>query len=238
MPKLDDPSVEFPIKMLLLGNSGSGKTGSLASLAKAGYQLHIIDFDQGTSILRNILRTDPAAMSRVEVESFADVYKTAGPKIWPAKVQAWAQALDQITKWTNEYQTLDHILVVDSLNFATRAAFNWILQVANRLLAPKEIQDWGAAQDLVESFLMKMYSPEVKCHAIMTSHIAYYGQGEAEIQVGYPMTAVGRSFSPKIPRFFNSTLLARSTGTGVAMKREIYTQPIDFVDLKSESLEV
>jgi hypothetical protein len=238
MPRLDEPGSESPIKMLLLGNSGSGKTGSLASLARAGYQIHIIDFDNGTNILRNVLREDKAALGRIEVESFSDVYSTAGPRVYPSKVIAWAAAMKKITEWTNEYTTLDHILVIDSLNFASRAAFNWILQMANRLQTTKEIQDWGAAQDLMESFLMKIYSAEVKCHVIMTSHIHYIGQGETEIQVGYPMTSVGRSFAPKVPRLFNSCIMCRNTGTGAAAKREIYTQPIDFVDLKTESLDV
>ena len=67
----------------------------------------------------------------------------------PIKIQAWAKALDQITKWSNTVHHMDHVLVIDSLNFATKAAFAWILQIAGRLTAPKEIQDWGAAQDLV-----------------------------------------------------------------------------------------
>jgi hypothetical protein len=52
------------------------------------------------------------------------------------------------------------------------------------------------------------------------------------------MTSIGRSFNPSVPRYFNSCVLARNTGTGVGNKREIYTHPIDFVDLKTESLSV
>lgn len=236
MPTLDSPETEGPMKVLLVGNSGSGKTGALASLAQAGYKLHIADFDRGTAILRNLLRDDKESLSRIEVDSFTDTYKNVGAKIYPSKVKAWAQSLDALTKWTNEYQSLDHIIVVDSLNFATRAAFNWILSVANRLAAPKEIQDWGAAQDLVESFLFKLYGEETKCHVICTSHILYHGSGDSDIKIGYPATAVGRSFSPKVPRFFNSCLLVRNTGTGAAGKREIWTKPVDYVDLKTETL--
>jgi len=238
MPTLDSPDIEEPMKVLLIGNSGSGKTGALASLARAGYRLHILDFDRGTSILRNILRAERECLQRIEVETLTDVYKSVGAKVIPGKVQAWAKGMDILTKWTTEHQSLDDVIVVDSLNFATKAAFNWILQLANRLSAPKEIQDWGAAQDLVEAFLFKLYSQETKCHVICTSHITYFGSGDSDIQVGYPATAVGRSFSPKVPRFFNSCLLVRNTGTGAASKREIYTKPIDHVDLKTESLEV
>jgi AAA domain len=237
MPTLDSPDIEEPMKVLLIGNSGSGKTGALASLARAGYNLKILDFDRGTSILRNILRGDTESLRRVEVETLTDTYKAVGAKVIPGKVEAWAKGMGILTKWTAE-STMNDVIVIDSLNFASKAAFNWILQLANRLAAPKEIQDWGAAQDLVEAFLFKLYSSETKCHVICTSHITYFGSGDSDIQVGYPATAVGRSFSPKVPRFFNSCLLVRNTGTGAASKREIYTKPIDHVDLKTESLEV
>ena len=74
MPRLDEAGSQEPIKGLVLGNSGAGKTGSLASLAKAGYHFHIIDYDKGTNILRNILREDGQALNRIEVETFTDVY--------------------------------------------------------------------------------------------------------------------------------------------------------------------
>lgn len=239
MPFMTEQVEPDPVKMLLLGNSGSGKTGSLASLAEAGYILHILDFDRGTAILRNLLRGKPG-LARVEVEMFQDLYKNAGPQVYASKVEAWSKAMNTVTKWTSnpEYQTQDHILVIDSLNFATKVAFNWILQSAGRLMAPKEIQDWGAAQDLVGNFLMKLYSNEVKCHTIVCTHISYQGSGDNDIKVGYPMTSIGRSFNPQVARYFNSCVMARNTGTGIGNKREIYTHPIDFVDLKTEALTV
>ena len=42
-------------KLLLVGDSGSGKTASLATLANAGYKLRILDFDNGLDILPEFL---------------------------------------------------------------------------------------------------------------------------------------------------------------------------------------
>jgi len=53
---LDD--VAAPAKVLLIGKTGSGKTGSLASLVAAGWNLRIIDTDKGVRPLRSLL-TDP-----------------------------------------------------------------------------------------------------------------------------------------------------------------------------------
>ena len=37
-------------KLLLVGDSGSGKTASLATLANAGYKLRILDYDNGLDL--------------------------------------------------------------------------------------------------------------------------------------------------------------------------------------------
>ena len=45
-------------KLLLVGDSGSGKTASLAQLANAGYNLRILDYDDGLAILPEFLTAD------------------------------------------------------------------------------------------------------------------------------------------------------------------------------------
>lgn len=57
MPSITD-TTDMPTKILLIGKSGAGKTGALASLVTAGYRLRIIDTDNGSRILRSLL-TDP-----------------------------------------------------------------------------------------------------------------------------------------------------------------------------------
>lgn len=50
--------IDSPAKILLIGKSGAGKTGALASLVAAGYNLRIIDTDKGVRTLRSLI-TDP-----------------------------------------------------------------------------------------------------------------------------------------------------------------------------------
>ncbi len=50
LPLLTSSLPSKPIKLALLGNSGDGKTGALASLANAGYRLAVFDFDGGLDI--------------------------------------------------------------------------------------------------------------------------------------------------------------------------------------------
>ena len=58
MPTYEDSELAElgPNKMLYLGHTGAGKTGSLAALAAAGYNVRILDLDKGTQILRDYMR--------------------------------------------------------------------------------------------------------------------------------------------------------------------------------------
>ena len=56
------------VKLLLIGDAKSGKTGSLVSLVQAGYKLRILDFDNLLDILKYlILRDCPDKIDNVEV---------------------------------------------------------------------------------------------------------------------------------------------------------------------------
>ena len=50
MPNLSKHQSSEFTKLLLMGDSKSGKTGALASLVLAGYKLRILDFDNGLEI--------------------------------------------------------------------------------------------------------------------------------------------------------------------------------------------
>jgi hypothetical protein len=54
MPAINDIEAP-PAKALLLGKSGAGKTGALASLVCEGYNLRMIDTDKGIRTLRSLL---------------------------------------------------------------------------------------------------------------------------------------------------------------------------------------
>ena len=70
---LNELKEKMPVKMLLIGDTGSGKTGALASLAKAGYKLHILDFDNGVPVIASYL--NEAELKTVEVEVLTDKMK-------------------------------------------------------------------------------------------------------------------------------------------------------------------
>jgi hypothetical protein len=102
MPSLrHHQSVQFT-KMLLIGDSGTGKTGSLVSLVKAGYKLRILDLDNGLDILRNlVLEQCPELIDNVHFITVTDKFKQVGGKAVPVDSNAWPRAVKYLDNWTN-----------------------------------------------------------------------------------------------------------------------------------------
>jgi hypothetical protein len=93
-------------KLLLIGESGSGKTGGLCSLAAAGYRLRIQDFDNGTEIMRNYLLGDtayvkqcPGVAANVEYVTLTDPMRNIGGQISPLRATAWQHATQLLMHW-------------------------------------------------------------------------------------------------------------------------------------------
>lgn len=72
-----------PIRMLYLGDSGSGKSGSLASLVAGGYNVYIADADKGASVLVG---------PRGWLQHPDSPYLKAKPGLWPQAAPAQLMA--------------------------------------------------------------------------------------------------------------------------------------------------
>ena len=71
MPALGQHQSSDIVKMLFIGPSGAGKTGALASLASAGYNLRILDMDNGLDVLANVLNNPKTLTRRTPGQGFA-----------------------------------------------------------------------------------------------------------------------------------------------------------------------
>ena len=249
MPALSNHQSQRITKMLLIGNSGSGKTSALASLARAGYNLRIIDADAGTDILFNLLRDDPAAMERVIYELCQDKMKSVNGQAIPDGIPgATKKALGLMTHWKMPetkgtdgvvYPAYDlgpisawgskDILVIDSLTHFSIAALRYC-----RVTMPSKDgrMDYYNAQQIIEGMLGLLCSDAIKCNVIVISHITYIG--EEGNQRGYP-AAIGSALSARIGSYFNTCLQVATKGFGANTKRMIYTQPIGDVDIKNSA---
>lgn len=199
MPLISDPIDEQPVKLLFIGDSSTGKTGALGSLAAAGYNLRILDFDNGSRILRDLCLGTKAlypreAAQRIHYFPCSDEMQTMAGNIIPKKALAWNKAITKLHKWEDKETGVDFgpvtgwgsdtVLVVDSLSMACNAALNWHLQMNAKLgktRTQNEIRrDIGAVQGIIELLLQMLYDPSIKCHVIVIAHITYVIDDEAK----------------------------------------------------------
>lgn len=234
MPSLEKHQSSEFTKLLLMGDSKSGKTGALASLVAKGYKLRILDFDNGLDALAQIVKRDaPAKLANVEFRTLRDKMKASptGP-IVDGMATAFIEGIKLLDNWPDlgvpATWGKDTILVVDSLTFMADAAFNFREPLVPRSRDGKyDVRAvYKDAQDAIESVLALLTSESFRTNVIVISHVRYVDNPDGT-KKGYP-TAVGAALSPQIPRYFNSVALAQ---TGPGGKRQIQTTATAMIDL-------
>lgn len=235
MPSGSQHSSSNLTKMLLIGESGSGKTGALASLAAKGYKLRIVDLDNGLDFLMRYMRKHHAdKLDNIHYQSFRDKTKATTAGIIPAGVpQAYTKAVLAMDKWEDGTTPAtwgpEYIFVMDSLTFLGNAAFAWKEALNPGVKDPRQI--FYSAQQAVEDVLAAVTSPEFNTNVIMTSHLKWQERQDGSVKA-FP-SSIGGALGPKIPTYFNSLVLAETVGTGASVKRQIRTAPTTFLDLKN-----
>lgn len=218
-------------KGFLIGDSGTGKTGSLVSLVKAGYKLRIIDLDNGVrSLLTEARAQCPDKIDNIDVVSFAD-RTTHGPLgMRYDKPKTFINVLDTLDKWDDgsipSQWGPEYILVLDSGSALGRAAYAW-MNVLNPTVADKR-QVFKAAQDAIEDILAKLTAPDFNAHVIIISHINY----DEKKNKGF-INFVGSALGPKVPKYVDVLLVAEKEGIGAQAKRIIRTVPNLQTDCKN-----
>lgn len=240
MPKLSDHQSNEFTKLLLTGDSGSGKTGAKASLVKAGYRLFVLDMDNGLDPLKTFVQHDCAdKLDAVEFRTLRDKRKTtAAGVVIDGKPTAWVNMMKMLDNWkyteadgteVDHGRTADlgpdYIVNIDSLSFAADAAFDWA-QSMNP--GAKDPRMWFyAAQQQVESMLALLSSDGFRTNVIVDAHVRY-STGDDGTNKGYP-NAIGSALGPTIPRYFNHWAQC----TNKAGKRTIRTAATNTFDLKN-----
>lgn len=186
-------------KLLLMGDSGTGKTGALASLVTAGYRLRIIDLDNGLDVLRDYL-TNPKSRYVAELKAksidldaavrfvtITEQMKSIQGRLVPAKATVWSRLVALLDQWKEPDSEVnlgpvrswgsEDVLVLDSFTFLGIAAMNYVQAMNGRLGVTEVSNEWrreiGGAQRLLEGMLQTLYDSSIKCNVIVISHITY-----------------------------------------------------------------
>jgi hypothetical protein len=221
------------VKILVLGDSGTGKTGSLASLVRAGYHLHVLDFDckvKGGILPVLVERDCPDFLGHVDFESLRDKFKfsAVGP-VFNGTPSAFARGMALLDKWSDGSVPSEwgpeHVLVLDSLTFFSDAAFNWAKSMNPG--AKEQRTFFGVAQGAIEKMIEKVTSSDFNTNVVVLAHIDWQERPDGTMK-GFPGT-VGRALNSTIPAYFENVVLMHIAGG----KRIIQTIPTALVDLKN-----
>lgn len=208
-------------KGLMVGVSGAGKTGMLASLLDAGYKIRALDFDRGLDPLIGYARKREL-LANLSYETLTDEFKLTNGFMAIRKAPAFQRAMKLLDSWQDKDEEgnvvtdygpvqswgTDTILLLDTLGSMSKSAFNMVLQ-ANGVVRPSgerggpEQSHYGAAQDNIERLLLNLTNPElVPCHVIVNAHWTWQETGDGRTEA-YPET-IGKALNPTIARKFNN----------------------------------
>lgn len=225
--------------ILMIGGNGSGKTGSLVSLVKAGYKIRVVDCDNGAEILGHLLDGSPEAVARVDVETHTDQYTgSAGNPVLKLPLKGFSGVCKVLDNWPELGKPstwgTDTVLVLDSLTLLGRFIMNHVLAVNLHVGKPPQLQHWGQAMQLQEDIMAMLTGDTFSCHVIVMAHVTFVEEEGAISKQGYP-SALGSKLPPKIGSYFNSTLHVDMEGVGNAKKRVIRTQTKGNINCKTSA---
>lgn len=150
------------MRILLVGDSGAGKTTAALHLAVAGHTLAYADFDLGASV--PLARLEDRA--RVHVQTFADDLRFGGPALLPyvpegkTAIEQFLRALDgewpglgRVQEWPQGTW-----LVIDPLTLLAQSSLTLQMRLSGKDRTGKRItySDWGQAIARVESIFVRL----------------------------------------------------------------------------------
>lgn len=214
----------FPApKILLMGESGTGKTYAIRTLIDAGITPFCIFTEPGMETLIDIPQdkwhwayVSPTVpkwdalrimVSNVNKLSYENLLKVPDPhkmqythffsvlKLCEEYVEHSGKSWGDVTTWGN-----DRALVIDSLSGLSDMA----MQMVAGLKAARAMHEWGEAQTLVEALINKLVT-DCKCMFILTAHIERENDeisGGSRIMV----STLGRKLAPRLPRYFSDVI--------------------------------
>lgn len=237
MPSLAQHQSNDFTKLLLIGDSKSGKTGSLVSLVKAGYKLRILDYDNLLDVLKYMIVAQcPEHLDNVEYRTLRDKRKAGAiGSILDGKPSAWINGIKMLDNW--KYDDVDFgkpsdwgadcILVIDSLSRLCDAAYDF----HETIIPTGKSGDYDGravyfnAQNDVENLIGMLTSAVFKVNLIVIAHGIYIDLPDGTTKI-FPQ-GVGQKLSPKLPQYFSSVIRYKNQSG----KRTIQLKSDAMVDL-------
>ena len=215
-------------KVILIGDSGTGKTYAIRTLLDAGVTPFIIFTEPGMETLGDVLDkchwryippTQVGWAGLLSVAKTINVLDYDGiAKMRDANKTKYIEMMNLIEQCNDFVDQngesfgdvmswgTDRALVIDSLSGLSDMASQ--LTVGGKPV--KGLQDWQVAQNMLK-FLIDKLTTGCKCTFILTSHIA---REKDEITGGTTLmvSTLGKALAPDLPRYFSDTIQCMREG--------------------------
>lgn len=218
------------VNILLLGESGTGKTHALRTLVEAGLEVFIIFTEPGMEVLADTPSDKlhwhyipPSAPDWSDLIDSAKKINTLTfellsklPDINKRKYMEFIDLLNAFNNFTCDrtgesfgcVDTWDssRVLVLDSLSGLNIMAMN--LVAGSKPV--KTMGDWAISVDNMERLLIKL-TVDVQCHFVLLGHLE---RETDEVTGGVTLVSatLGRKLGPKLPRFFSEVVHVKRVG--------------------------
>src|SRR5258705_217600 len=136
----------LPVRMLIVGYPGAGKTSALAALANAGYKLRILAYDKIGNMAPLFAYVHPDKLSNIDIVTFEDKTRVTPNGIEPAGIPtAFANGMAMMERWKYKNPDgsetdlgkpsdwgSDTIVVLDTLTAMGEAAKRRVMVMMNK----------------------------------------------------------------------------------------------------------
>lgn len=247
------------LRILIVGDPGSGKTGAIGSLVDHEQELFICDFDNNLNPIPQFCKN----LDAVHYETLVDkivMDANGAPKI-EGVPQAWPRYVQLANKWVDsetgedfgapESWASNRWFVEDSMTSKGNAAMMHTLWKRKTFGKQRSFKDWGVAIEKMEGSLQMFQGAPV--NYICTAHLTRLNMEDVTETIDedgetidrptvakrlppnawmrYPV-CLGQKLPPKIGGYFNLVLQCVREGSGPNAKRFIKTVPEEDVDIK------
>jgi len=196
---------QTPVRMLLTGYPGSGKTACLAALANAGFKLRVLDYDGNPEAL--LLYTKPECLQNIDIVTLEDNLINRGDHMGVSGLPAaFTRGVALMDRWRYEDSDgepeldkkgaltgkrftdlgksdtwgLDTVVVCDGLTGLTAASLNRAQALMNKTPRNRTRALWGLAGSEQLSFIKKLTHADNTHHTIVISHLKLIGPRDIE----------------------------------------------------------
>ena len=193
------------MKLLVVGDSGAGKTAAYGALVNAGYKVGILHVDGNAEILKDPLVVNPELKGNLSVVEFDTEDFTSWDKMYTT-LKNWPQ-WGPVEKWDESF-----VLGLDSASLASRIALNKVLKEKGKdiskfmgasSLSTDDLKEvYGGVKQIFFNLISTCVSPKIKCHFVGTAHLRDVVKGGQVVQ--RRLAFEGSALSSEVPKKFGN----------------------------------